>query len=76
MTHIMTIDERPRRTAMPDVFARVKSAAVAAVTHRYVHLAVISTGMTLASIMLVGVSLEIALSQPQQHIVRSIDLLR
>ena len=52
------------------VLPLVKSGVVAVVANRYVHLAVITVGMTLASLMLVGVSLDLALNQAPHQIAR------
>lgn len=70
MTHILMMDDIHHGKTIAGVLPLVKSGARALVTNRYVHLAVITVGMTLASLMLVGVSLDLALNQTSHQIVR------
>ena len=71
MTHILMMDDIRCGKTTAGVLPLVKSGILAIVTSRYVHLAVITVGMTLASLMLVGVSLDLVLNHAPHQIIRS-----
>ena len=70
MTHTLMMDDSHHGRPIPSISSLVKSGVIAVATNRYVHLAVITVGMTLVSLTLVGVSLELALNQAPHQIVR------
>ena len=70
MTHTLMMDDSHHGRPIPSVLALVKSGLIAVATNRYVHIAIITVGMTLASLTLVGVSLELVLNQAPHQIVR------
>lgn len=70
MTHHLTMDHIHHGKPIPSIAFLVKSGVIAAATNRYAQLAVITVGVTLASLTLVGLSLDLAFNQAPNQIVR------
>ena len=64
MTDILTVGEKRCGSAITRILSLGKSGAATIATNRYIHLAVITVGVTLAVLVLIEVSVDLAFTHP------------